>query len=464
MPTQKPNVIFITTDQQRYDTIAANGYPHMITPTLDRMIADGVNVENCFVQNPVCMASRSSIWTGRYPQNHGVTTNGIQLPKTEVTMAHTFLQNGYHTANIGKLHFVPHKGEGRDHSINATVYSGYGYEYNLVSEAPGPYPDDYMSWVEREAPQYIDGVRYRLAQSVGPESLFDLWDFQAPEEIHNTAWVATQTREFLLNYRDPRPFFLTVGFFYPHPPLNPPRSYVDMYDPATIPMPTQHPSDMARSRNAGVSDETWRQMRRYYYALVTQIDRHLATILETLQAAGLADNTIVVFLSDHGEMLGDHCETSKGPSNYDEILHVPCIFYAPWLLPSKRKVSGLVEAIDVFPTVADLCGVRLERGVKGRSIAAALKGETDETRPDVLAEYKDTRNGIHVKTLRDERYKYFYYGDGREVLYDLADADQEVIDHAAEPEYEPTIQALRKRLLTRLMQAQDDLPPKTHDW
>ncbi|MCL4251679.1 MAG: sulfatase-like hydrolase/transferase [Anaerolineae bacterium] len=461
---KKPNVIFITTDQQRYDTIAANGYPHMITPTLDRMIAEGVNLDNCFIQSPVCMSSRASIWTGRYPQNHGVTTNGIQLPKSEVTMAHTFLQNGYHTANIGKLHFVPHKGEGRDHRINATVYSGYGYESNLISEAPGPYPDDYVSWVEREAPQYVDGVRYRLAQSIGPESMFDLWDFHAPEKIHNTAWVAGQTCEFLRSYRDPRPFFLTVGFFYPHPPLNPPREYVELYDPGVVPLPAQHPDDMQRSKYANVTQDEWRQMRRYYYALVTQVDRHLQTILDTVHATGTAENTLMVFMSDHGEMLGDHGEISKGPSNYDEVLHVPCLFYAPWMLPRGRRIAGLVESIDVFPTIADLCGVRLEAGVKGKSIVAALKGETDKTRDDVLVEYKDTRTGVNVKTLRTSRYKYYYYGDGYEKLYDLAAPDQEVFDCAAQPEQQDTIQVFRKRLLTRLMQAQDDLPPKTHDW
>jgi len=460
----KPNVIFITTDQQRYDAVGANGNPHIQTPTLDRMIANGVSLDNCYVQNAVCMPSRASIWTGRYPQNHGVTTNGIQLPKTEVTMAHTFLQNGYHTANIGKLHFVPHKGAGRDHTINSVVYAGYGYEMNLVSEAPGPYPDDYLSWVQETAPQHIDRVRYRLPHALGPESLFDMWDFQAPESVHYTTWITDKAVEFLTTYRDPRPFFLSLGHFYPHPPLNPPREYVDLYDMDTLPLPNQHPEDMARSPFKEVSPDIWRRMKAYYYALVTQVDRSLQRLLDALEASGQANNTIIVFMSDHGEMLGDHGRTSKGPTNYEEEIHVPCVFYAPWLLPRGRRVAGLVEAIDIFPTLASLCGIRLDDGVKGRDWSAVLRGESEVTRDDVLIEHKDTRPGIHVKTLRTERYKYFYYADGREVLYDLCDDPREVFDRAGDPAYADVIAELRKRLLTRLFEIQDDLPPKTHDW
>jgi arylsulfatase A-like enzyme len=461
---KKPNVLFITTDQQRYDAVGANGNPQIQTPVLDRMIAAGVNLDNCFVQNAVCMPSRASIWTGRYPQNHGVTTNGIQLPKTEVTTAHTFLQNGYHTANIGKLHFVPHKGAGRDHSTNAVVYAGYGYESNLVSEAPGPYPDDYVDWVQANAPQHVDSVRYRLPQSIGPESMFDLWDFQAPEAAHYTAWVTDKAVEFLHGYRDPRPFFLTLGHFYPHPPLNPPREYVDLYNAASLPLPYQLTADMERSPFKDVTPDDWRRVKAYYYALVTQVDRSLQRVLDAIEATGLAGETIIVFLSDHGEMLGDHGRISKGPTNYDEEIHVPCFFYAPWLLPQGRRISGLVESIDVFPTLAALCGVGLEPGVKGRDLSGLLRGETDAARADVLIEHKDVRTGVHVKTLRTEQYKYFYHADGREALFDLSDDDREVVDRSGDAAYADTVADLRRRLLTRLMQAQDDLPPKAHDW
>jgi arylsulfatase A-like enzyme len=141
MSHPQPNVIFITTDHMRHDNIAANHNPVMHTPVLDRLAAEGVSMDQLFVQSPTCMPSRASIWTGRYTQNHRVTCNGIALRKSETTLAHALARAGYQTANVGKLHFQPHSGFDIDHTRNADRYAGYGYEQNLLSDEPGCYPD-----------------------------------------------------------------------------------------------------------------------------------------------------------------------------------------------------------------------------------------------------------------------------------------------------------------------------------
>ncbi len=456
------NVIFISTDHLRYDNIAANGNPHIITPTLDRLASEGVSLDQFYIQGPICMPSRASIWTGRYPRNHGVTCNGIPLPKSEVTMAHAFAQNGYHTANIGKLHFLPHKG--RDHTLNHVLYAGYGYEFNEISEAPGCYPDAYLKWVEQHGPQYLDAVRYRLPEAQIVRGPFDSWAFAAPEAYHQTAWVSQRTQDFLRQYDDSRPFFLSVGFFYPHPPLNPPREFLEMYDPPSLPLPYQHPADMENSSHRDITEEQWRAMKAAFYALCTHIDHHVGHILDTLEATGLAKNTVVVFTSDHGDMLGDHGQVAKGPSNYDEIIHVPCIIRAPDQLPQNRRVSGMVESIDLYPTLAALCDVQVEPGVNGQNMLSLLRGETETGRPDILVEFKDPRTGVALETLRTDQYKYFHYNDGREVLYDLNEKPAEVFDRSDEPTYNEPLDQLRKRLLTRLIASQDDLPLRTADW
>ena len=458
----KPNVLFITSDQQRYDCIGANGNPRIQTPVLDALAGAGVSLERCYVQNPVCMPSRASIWTGRYPQNHRVTTNGIALPKTEVTMAHAFRQAGYHTANVGKLHFLPHKG--RDHTLNHILHAGYGYETNHLSDEPGCYPDAFTRWIEQVAPEYLDAVRVPLPAVGTARRHFDEWVLQAPEQYSHTAWIARTVDSFLARYTDPRPFFLTVGFYAPHPPLNPPQRYVDLYKPDDLPLPRQHPADMEKSRHRDISPERWRRMKAFFYAMCSLVDHYVGGILDSLKATSFAENTIIVFMSDHGDALGDHGQVAKGPSNYEAIVRVPCIVRWPGVLPAGRRMAALVESIDLFPTLCDLCGIAVPSGVKGASVRGLLQGTTEHGRDDVLIEFKDPRSGLSVKTLRTDAYKYFRYHDGRETLYDLREEDEEVFNQAGDHAYHSVLQQMRERMLARLMRAEDDLPERTHDY
>ena len=461
-----PNVILISTDHMRYDNIAAHDNPAMHTPNLDRLLAEGVGFDNCFVQSPTCMPSRASIWTGRYPQNHRVTCNGVALRKSETTLAHAFQHARFHTANVGKLHFQPHSGFDIDHAANHDRYAGYGYDANLLSDEPGCYPDAYIQWVRWHAPEHLE--QCKVPGPAGPRRHFDYAAHPAPEPYTHPAWITDQSCQFLRRWRHrDRPFFLSMGFYAPHPPLNPPQQYLDLYDPEAIPKPRVGHLDPDKVAG-GHTDEQWRQMKRHFYAMVSHVDDCVGRLLQCLQDTGLDRDTIVVFTSDHGDSLGDYGRCGKGPWNHDAVIRVPLVVRWPDGLPAGRRVPALVESIDLFPTLCALADAPIPQGVKGLDQSDLLRGRTDVGRDDILVEHKQVDRGRSVKTLRTETHKYLLHSDGRETLYDLSDPDGEsrdlLADESSRADHAGTRLALRDRLLARLIAAEDDLPPRRYPY
>ena len=450
---EAPNVIFITTDHLRYDNLGANGNANMVTPVLDGLARAGVSLDRLYVQNPVCMASRASIWTGRYPQNHGGTANGVPLSKDEPNMTRAFYEAGYRTVNVGKLHFQNHE-PARTAAQNAEVYAGYGYETNLLSDEPGCYDDDYIEWVKRVAPQHVEAVRVPMPGDRCGHN--DRWPLNAPEWVSHPAWITEQAIEFINDHPGDRPLFMTLGYYNPHPPMNPPQAFLDLYNPASLPMPVQA-QDVQ-----GISGEAWREVKQYFYAMVSHVDACVGRVLDTLHEAGMERNTIVVFTSDHGDSLGDFGHLGKGPWNHEEVLRVPGIVRWPGGLPAKRRVGPLMESIDLFPTLATLCGVEVPYGVKGRDCAGLWRGETEAGRASALTEFKMNRRGLSVKTLRTDRYKYTRRNDKSETLCDFERPQAEAENLADVPQYAPILGNMRQALLDRLIDAEDDLPQPTH--
>lgn len=449
---QQPNILFITTDHLRYDNIAANGNPHMVTPVLDRLAAEGLSLDAHYVNSPTCMPSRASIWTGRYPQNHRVTCNGVELRKTERTMAHAFADAGYRTMNVGKLHFQCHAAA-RTAAENREVYAGYGYDVNLLSDEPGCYDDDYIEWVRANDPSQVDNCRVELpGERTGHR---DRKPFAGPLELSHPMWIASEAGRLIGEADREQPWFLSAGFYAPHPPLNPPQKYLDLYDPRALPMPLQH------REVQGIEGDAWLTVKQYFYAMVSHVDEAVGRLLATLEASGQADNTIVVFTSDHGDALGDYGRIAKGPFNYDSVLHVPCLVRWPGELPAGRRVGAMLEAIDLYPTLCGLSDVDVPVGVKGRDFAATWRGQSDAGRDDVLVEHRQIGPGTAVKTLRDRRWKYFAHHDGREQLFDMAAEHGEATDLADDPAHAGTLAQMRQRMLVRLINAEDDLPPRT---
>jgi arylsulfatase A-like enzyme len=451
MPTE-PNVLFVLTDQQRWDALGAAGNDEIETPNLDQLAGEGIHFENCFVQAATCMPSRQSLFTGQYPSQLDSYTNGVPLPEDARTLPRLLDPAGYTTANVGALHFKPHAN--RDHR---TPHPDYGFDRLELSEEPGCYPDRYRTWVRDRAPEALDRV------SLGPPPAANEWpfdigiddinhpppgrdrnhqpvSFEPGPELTHAAFVADRSIEFVRSASEP--FCCVANIFAPHPPWTAPAEYLDLYDPEALSLPDHLPPE--HERDPEYSDERLRAARQAYYAMVTDVDRQVGRVLEALESEGIADETLVIFTSDHGELLGEHGSWGKGWPGYEPASHVPLLVRWPEGVedPGSRE-SGIVELTDLVPTILDCAGIQIPPDLLGQSIRPAFTGAF-EGRSSALME------GSGGKTLRTDRYRYIVEGDGGEQFYDLETDPGERTDLSEDPEHVDALGEHRHELLQRL--------------
>jgi len=455
---KRPNVLILYTDQQRWDTIHAAGYKEVITPNLDRLASEGVLFENAFCNNPVCMPSRQSMLSGQYPSTIGTTCNGIEMREDVLTLPRILSLYGYHTANIGKLHFKNHSN--RDHR---EVHPDYGFDQLVISDEPGCYDDAYIKWVEEKDPSQVENCRCSTPPAwVGepvekqPRNTHEPYIFEGPEELTHTAFVAEQCVEYLKNRRDDRPFLLIAGFYAPHCPLNPPARFVDWYDPDKLSPPRMNPGEDTR----GLPVAEWRRIKAFYYALVSHVDDQIGRILTAPEEAGLSDETLVLFTSDHGEHLGDHGLIQKGPPGLDSCVHVPLIMRYPAKIEPNRQMRALVEAVDIAPTILDYCGIQVPPIMQGRSIRPYLEGRPYKEHSSVYIEYK-VPFGLAWKTVRTHTFKYCLSNRGDELLFDLIHDPHELHNVAHRDVYQEAKQMMQQELLTRWFEVESQYPKRT---
>jgi len=474
----RPNVLLIHTDQHRWDTLGANGNDEIRTPNLDEFAGEGVNFERCFVQNPLCMPSRASIFSGQYPSQLDIYTNGIPFPTETPTVADMMDNYGYDSAAIGKFHLLPHSG--RDHR---EIHPQFGFDRLEVADEPGEYPDAYRAWVEQRAPDQVEEIGPGLTSAAeawrrhaGYEDEIDHPEhrtpkrpvpFPADDDLTHSAFVADRAMDFLEEHEAGRPFFCSAGFYSPHSPWIVPQRYLDMYDPTELSAP-EFPPDVEAERNAieetddptqaTFSDEELRRVKQGYYAMVTEVDHHVGRILSTLDELGLRENTVVVFLSDHGEYLGEHLKYSKGWPGYDCISHIPLLVrWAEGIENPDRTEDHLLEAVDIVPTLLDCAGIPIPPHLQGRSFLPLLRDEAFEGRDSALLEMH------RGKTLRTDRYRYVAHQNGEEALYDLAEDPDEYNDISDDEEYADVRCRLRHELLERILTV-DRENERPHEW
>ncbi|MCB0133141.1 MAG: sulfatase-like hydrolase/transferase [Caldilineaceae bacterium] len=472
---QRPNILLIYTDQQRWDALGANGNPEILTPNLDRLAAEGVNFDHYFVQNPVCMPSRISFLTGQYPSTLGITHMGVPVPDDAPVLPRLLHNAGYVSANIGKLHFLPHAN--RDHR---TVHPAYGFDQLEISDEPGVYEDAYRAWVRRTAPDQLPHLSVGLppATAVWYETMgvrdpvthpgqggrFDFKGavpFPGDESVTHSAFVAEQTMNFLRTQDGQRPFLCIAGFYSPHAPWVVPQRFLDLYDPSTFTLPAYPPEMEARRRDPSVADgtnfddATRRSARHGYYAMVSEVDQYVGKILATLDEQGLSEKTIVVFTSDHGEWLGDFLRYGKGYPGEDAVSRVPLILRGPGLPHGGHEnCHGLAEAVDVVPTLLELAGLPTPPHLQGRALTNMAAG-ADPGRDSVLMEFTGW------KSLRSDAFRYIIHADGRELLYALDEPWGEARNVAPDPAYATTLADMRRRLLQRMVAMEQ---PLTRTW
>lgn len=464
----RPNILILYTDQQRWDALGANGNKDILTPNLDKLASSGVNFTRHFVQNPVCMPSRISMLSGRYPSSLGITHMGVPVPENIVILPHMLRQYGYRTANIGKLHFLPHAN--RDHRL---PHPPYGFDHLEIADEPGVYEDAYRAWARRKAPDQMDaisagippatrvwqramGIDDSIAHRGDPEGRHDFdgaIPFAADDGLTHSAFVGEQTMEFIQRTGE-GPFLCIAGFYSPHAPWMAPQKYLDRYDVDQLSLP-EFPDHINARRplepEAAFSDAQLRRARQGYYAMISEVDDYVGKILASLEASGKRNNTIVVFTSDHGEWLGDHLRYGKGYPADDAVSRVPLIISAPGGLRGQAR-HAVVEAVDIAPTLLELAGIQIPTFLQGESLAGLVEGGGESRKSVALTE------GDGWKCLRSDRYRYLVHADGRENLWDL-DADPGAyFDVAARADYANALADCRKTLLQRLLEIERPLP------
>ncbi len=398
----KPNILFILTDQQRHDSLAAYGNDWIETPNLNALAERSFVFDNAYVTQPVCTPSRASILTGLYPQTTGLIGNGITLDENTKTIAE-MISDDYLCAYYGKWHLgddvIPQHGFEEWLSIE-DWHGASGVtsrKEHRLKEA------DYNVWLRENGVEPPRGTSY------------ERWVASAklPEEATQAGYLGNEASRFLREHADSqhggRPFMLFTCFFEPHPPYTGPLN--DLYDPASLPVGPgflQHPDsgslvNRLRAEHylsgglnpLGVeggdfhdttSEEGWRKLRAQYFANVTLVDRNVGRILQALEESGQADNTIIVFTSEHGEMAGDHGMLEKR-TMYEEATSVPLMVYVPWLNEGPKRIEGSVGLVDLVPTLLDLVGDPIPDHIEGKSLLRVLDGEKTLGDNDVFLQW-----------------------------------------------------------------------------
>ncbi|MCD1636423.1 sulfatase-like hydrolase/transferase [Martelella mediterranea] len=474
----QPNILWICTDQQRWDTISALGFKGLRTPNIDSLGKDGVAFRNTYTQSPICTPSRATFLTGMYPAAHKVQRNGCDaFPDGLELLPHVFRDAGYHTGLIGKLHLAA-----AQNRIEKRADDGYEEFY----WSQYPYPEKHATPEVKKAHDYHNWL---IERGVDPDEAYsfvgEALTEGVPSEYHQTTWAGERARRFINAHKD-KPWFLSINLFDPHPPFDPPAEYVDRIDPAAVPMPAFRESDLEHhKRFRDVDQQTVnpvdprivpqtgagtavpegreshdtppdsydaRKIKVAYFAMIELIDDMVGALLRTLKETGQDRDTLVLFMSDHGEMLGDHGLLYKGCRFYEGLVHVPMLISWP-----GRTVAGisdaLVELVDLPATLCDAAKVPRMYQDQGKSLFPLLTGKAPlNTHKDrVLSEFWDAisfpgSRGSRGSMYFDGRYKLNIYHDvGEGELFDLETDPDEFVDLWNDPDHA----ALRARLTER---------------
>ncbi|MCL4544343.1 MAG: sulfatase-like hydrolase/transferase, partial [Chloroflexi bacterium] len=389
----------------------------------------------------------------------GITHMGVPVPEGTVTLPSLLRPYGYISANIGKLHFLPHAN--RDHRA---PHPSYGFDHLEISDEPGCYEDAYRAWVRCKAPDQLGNISlglppatetWRRALGIGdrithPAERFpkEARPFSGRSDVTHSAFVAEQTMEFIDRHRNV-PFLCIAGFYSPHSPWVAPQEFLDRFDPAALTLPWFPPEVDAQRSTAHFSDSELRAARHGYYAMISEVDHHVGRILSHLDTCGLRDETIVIFTSDHGEWLGEHLRYGKGYPAPDCVSRVPLLVRWPEQVQTPgRTIDQIVEAVDVVPTLLEWVGVQRPPFLLGRPLPECTPPDGDRTTPE---EASALTEGAGWKALRSKQFRYIAHSDGRELLFDLAQDPAEYHDVAADSAYRVVLAELRHHLLRRLL-------------
>ncbi len=493
----KLNILLITSDQQHWNTLGQFN-PEIQTPELDRLAAQGTTFTRAYCPNPTCTPTRSSMITGKYPSQHGAYSLGTKLPESEGAVGEIFSEAGYRTALVGKAHFQPLQSTDEYPSLEAyptlqdldfwADFEGpfYGFDHielarNHTDEAH--VGQHYALWMEEKG---LSNWRDYFLQPTGRvESQRHKW--LIPEQYHYNAWIAERSKTLISQYHDAdEPFFLWASFFDPHPKYLVPEPWDRMYDPDEITVPSVAPGEhdsspphlqLTQQRDPDYS--AWQEPNgagchgfhshlhdrnelaqdiACYYGMVSCMDNYIGAIVDHLDKLGLAENTLVVFTSDHGHYFGQHGLIAKGAFHYDDGIRVPMIARLPGRIPAGQRSHNLQSLVDYAPTFLDYCGLSVPEDMTGIAQQAIWQGDESGAREHVIIENRHQPTTLHLKTFINERYKLtLYYQRDYGEIYDLQNDPGEVNNLWADADLRA---GLTEAFLRAEMQKEEPLTPE----
>jgi arylsulfatase A-like enzyme len=500
MSTRRPNILLVTTDQQRTDTLGCYGSSWAGTPNLDALAEGGICCERAYTTNPVCTPARVSLFTGLQVSRHGAWNVGLNAPEATYTIAHRLAAQGYRTHSIGKMHFQAY-GSRDDQSVEAISrwtgshrdFSGHYYGFQTVELALGHTTyglrGHYGEWVRAQ----VDDETFRsYEKSTRLSKVFfggEAYDWDLPLKLHNSAWTADRAIDFLSHHDRSQPFFLTLGFQDPHHPHCVPREFAQRVKPDDIPAPDfeegeleDKPPHFAIARRGELETSAFRgeypiagqgegadyrrptaseaQLGRAYYCnMVRLIDRRMGRVLDYLKAAGLAENTLVIFTSDHGELLGDHGLWMKGPFHYEQIVRVPLLIRWPLGFSGGQRTKAILSHLDLVPTILAAAEVPASPDLDGKNALPLFRGSTSSIRDGAMIECTDDPHKLRLKTyITPGRKLTWYNGHSFGELYDLVQDPREKINQWDNPAYAAEKSQLLGHILEKLEPLENRAP------
>ncbi|WP_036746215.1 arylsulfatase [Paenibacillus sp. UNC451MF] len=450
--SNKPNVLLIMTDQQRWDTLGCYGNKVIETANLDWIASEGTVFESAYSCTPSCIPARASLMTGMDPWNVGILGMGKgQGPMSylENTLPEQLARAGYHTQGVGKMHFHPQR-------------SLFGFHHTVIDESarqgdPG-FISDYRRWFDHNKTGDYGFTDHGID--------WNSWmarPYHAPEFLHPTNWTVNESIRFVEN-RDPnKPFFLKMSFARPHSPYDAPAFYYDIYDKKDIPKPhIGEWSAMHDVKKDAAFPDAWRgkrseeEIRRGrigYYGNIHHIDLQIGRLLMYLKKKGQLDNTLILFTSDHGDMMGDHHMWRKTYA-YEGSTHIPLIVKLPKSMKSAQieRSAAPVCLQDIMPTILDVAKVDIPDTVDGRSMLPLMQGRSTSWREFVHGEHSTCYSELQeMQYVTDGRWKYIWFPRiGTEQLFDLSSDPGECVDLASNVAYSSELIGWREKLIAVL--------------
>ena len=451
--SRKTNVLFIATDDLSA-ALGCYGHPVVKTPNLDRLARRGVRFTRAYTQFALCSPSRSSLMTGLGPDTtkiYELQTHFRSIIPDVVTLSQCFQKNGYYTARVGKI-----------------------YHYGNPGQIGTDGLDDAPSWMHKINPRGVDKdeepklTNYTPGRGIGSALCF--YASPEPDEKHTDGMVASEAIKLMEQNKD-KPFFIAAGLYKPHCPYISPKKYFDLYDPAKLtPVPVADGElDVAPPwayftypANWGLTDQQQRNTLQAYYAAISFADANVGRLMDAVDRLGLAENTIIIFWSDHGYAVGEHGQWMKQTA-FEAATRIPLIIAGPGVKSKNKASKRTVEMLDFYPTLTDLCGLKnVPANLHGKSLRPLLDNPDAKWDRPAISQMRRGANGgrgkkpkdgsqfVHGYSIRTERYRFTEWANGTEgeELYDYQTDPKEVKNLATDPKHTKLKDQLRAQLRT----------------